>query len=205
MQKHNVSLKPAIVTANNADVSMNGVQYLYLAVEDLMCWRLEMSYRVRDEFLAVLSAVKNEGLDLAVVTVNPGINGAFLSKNKLFGSIELIRPDRIELKEPHSEEKSEIVIDSGVVSAKENHVIYPILWCKRITANAGVCLKCAVIMLVISGLLLLSLTVTGLFTRLSSAIVTVLCLIMQIPSAMSALFIKSIPEAPTTKSTTKKK
>lgn len=195
MVRHRIAVRPAGIKVNSEDVFRKTLGYLYIAVDDMMCWKFALDYETQKDFVRLATILASEGLNTGVETVNPNINEDFLMKHRLPSSVSTVSSDRFAVNvsgEADNIEKDDpnvtIAKNSGIIAKRECDMIYPLLWCKRIKQSQRLGIRVTFIMIAVA-LTLLSLTaVLGLHVSLSSAALTLLCLILNVPAMLSGLF-----------------
>lgn len=200
MVRHRIAVRPAGIKVNSEDVFRKTLGYLYIAVDDMICWKVVLDYETKKDFLRLAEILASEGVHTGVETVNPNINEDFLLKHRLPSSVSTVSSDRFAVNGSGEADKSAkddsngiASKNSGIIAKRECDMIYPLLWCKRIKRNQCFGMRVTFIMIAVA-LTVLSLTaVFGLHTSLSSAMLTLLFLILNVPAMLSGLFNSPIP------------
>lgn len=204
MVRNNIDVRPAGIKVNNEDVFRKTLGYLYIAVDDMVCWKFGIDYEIKKDFSGLVDILSAEGLHTGVETVNPNINEDFLLKHRLPSSISTVSSDRFVVNANGASDKVEkadvngtVCKNSGIIAGRECDVIYPLLWCKRIKRNQYFGMRVTFIMIAVAAVILSLTAVFGLHTSLSSAMLTLLCLILNVPAMLSGLFNSPIPNIDT--------
>lgn len=195
MVRHRIAVRPAGIKVNSEDVFRKTLGYLYIAVDDMVCWKIALDYDTKKDFARLAAILASEGLDTGVETVNPNINEDFLMKHRLPSSVSTVSSDRLAVNVSGEADKHEkgdpnvtVSKNSGIIAKRESDIIYPLLWCKRIKQSQRFGIRVTFIMIAVALTLLSFTAVLGLQASLSSAMLTLLCLILNVPSMLSGLF-----------------
>lgn len=197
MLRHRIDIKPAGVRVNSEDVFKKTLGSLYVAVDDLICWKLVLDYEAKKEFIKAAEILMSEGVCTGVETVNPNINEDFLLKHRFPTSVSTVTSDRFAVNEADTEKSADnkssdasasVSKNSGIIAKHECDMIYPLLWCKHIKHNQRVGMGVTFAMMAVSLAVLSFSAIFGLHTSLSSAMLTLISLITNVIAMLSGLF-----------------
>lgn len=197
MVRNGIQVQSASVKVNSEEITMTATKYLYIAVDELMCWKLALDYTVKQEFLDMVSIFADEGIAIEVETVNPNINEGLMAEMHIPASVHFIRPDKFGFSKRDQIESNltterEVVISGGIVSVKESNLAYPIIWCKRLKNNLRLGLKLVCILSALSAVFLSVLAAFELYAPLDSAILLLISFVLNAPSMLAGIFMKPI-------------
>ena len=203
MVRNGIQVQSASVKVNSEEITMTATKYLYIAVDELMCWKLALDYTVKQEFLDMVAIFADEGIAVDVETVNPNINEGLMAEMHIPASVHFIRPDKFGFSKREPIENNvitdnsetaghEVVISGGIVSEKESDLAYPLIWCKRLKNNLRLGLKLVCILSALSAVFLSVLAAFELYAPMDSAILLLISFILNVPSMLAGIFMKPI-------------
>ena len=203
MVRNGIQVQSASVKVNSEEITMTATKYLYIAVDELMCWKLALDYMVKQEFLDMVAIFADEGIAIDVETVNPNINEGLMAEMHIPASVHFIRPDKFGFSKREPIENNgitensetaghEVVISSGIVSVKESDIAYPLIWCKRLKNNLRLGLKLVCILSALSAVFLSVLAAFELYALMDSAILLLISFLLNVPSMLAGIFMKPI-------------
>lgn len=203
MVRNGIQVQSASVKVNSEEITMTATKYLYIAVDELMCWKLALDYMVKQEFLDMVAIFADESIAIDVETVNPNINEGLMAEMHIPASVHFIRPDKFGFSKREPIENNgitensetaghEVVISSGIVSVKESDIAYPLIWCKRLKNNLRLGLKLVCILSALSAVFLSVLAAFELYALMDSAILLLISFLLNVPSMLAGIFMKPI-------------
>lgn len=203
MVRNGIQVQSASVKVNSKEITMTATKYLYIAVDELMCWKLALDYTVKQEFLDMVAIFADEGIAVDVETVNPNINEGLMAEMHIPASVHFIRPDKFGFSKREPAERNgnvdisetsenEVVISGGIVSAKESDIAYPLIWCKRLKNNLRLGLKLVCILSALSAVFMSVLAAFELYAPMDSAILLLISFLLNVPSMLAGIFMKPI-------------